>query len=343
LKYSSILSALGLGLALAGCGGPQADEGATASGDKPMKVGVVFDSGGLGDKSFNDSAWRGIERAKSEFGIVERHVESKSEKDYATNLAALADEGMDIVFAVGITQSMALESVAPRYPNVKFAIIDGEVPGENVRALKFTEHEGSFLAGYLAGLMTQTGKVGFVGGREIPLIKKFQVGYEAGARTANPDVRMLPAKYTGSWDNQDTGRVAANVLFSSGADIVYHAAGRAGLGVINAAKQQGKFAIGVDSDQDEEAKGHVLTSMVKRVDEAVYQTIRDFREGKFSPGEKVYDLAGGGVGLSEMRFTREQVGEERLRALEEIRQKIASGEIRVPTDESELKQYLDSL
>ncbi|HVL39705.1 MAG TPA: BMP family ABC transporter substrate-binding protein, partial [Fimbriimonadaceae bacterium] len=190
--------------------------------------------------------------------------------------------------------------------------------------------EGSFLAGYLAGLMTKTGKLGFVGGMEIDLIKKFLAGYAAGAKLANPSVQILPAKYTGNWNDAGIAKEAARALFSQGADIVYHAAGRAGLGVIDAAKDAGKWAIGVDSDQDHIAQGRVLTSMVKRVDEAVFQTIKDLKEGNFSAETKTYDLAANGVGLSEMRFTKEQVGEENLRKLEEVRAKIISGEIQVP-------------
>lgn len=316
--------------------------GASRSG-KDLLVGVVFDSGGLGDKSFNDSAYAGIQRSIKEFGIQEKHIESKSEKDFETNLAAMADAGCDIVFAIGITQQKALEAVAPKYPNVKFAIVDANVAAPNVRSLLFTEQEGSFLAGYLAGLTTKTNKVGFVGGMEIPLIKKFQAGYEAGVKTANPAAEVLPAKYTGNWDSQDKGKVSANILFSSGADIVYHAAGRAGLGVIAAAKEQGKFAIGVDSDQDEVEKGFVLTSMIKRVDEAVFQTLKDLTEGKFSAGNKVYDLKAGGVGLSEMRFTKEKIGKENLDKVKAISDQIVKGDIKVPTNSEELAKYMEKV
>ena len=318
------------------------NSGPNAAG-KDLLVGVVFASGGLGDKSFNDSAYAGIQRSIKELGIQEKHIESKSEKDFETNLGAMADAGCDIVFAIGITQQKALEAVAPKYPNVKFAIVDANVTAPNVRSLLFTEQEGSFLAGYLAGLTTKTNKVGFVGGMEIPLIKKFQAGYEAGVKTANPAVEVLPAKYTGNWDSQDKGKVSANILFSSGADIVYHAAGRAGLGVIAAAKEQGKFAIGVDSDQDEVEKGFVLTSMIKRVDEAVFQTIKDLTEGKFSAGNKVYDLKAGGVGLSDMRFTKDKIGKENLDKVKAVSDRIVKGEIKVPTNSEELAKYMEKV
>jgi basic membrane protein A len=337
-------------LALAGCnsgGEGSAGSGSTAgvpAAGKKLVVGIVFDSGGRGDKSFNDSAWAGVERATKELGIdTPKTVESKSEKDYEPNLTGLADENCDVVFAIGINMKSALEKVAPNYPNVKFAIVDASVKATNVRSLLFREEEGSFLAGYLAGLMTKSNKVGFVGGMEIPLIHKFAAGYAAGAKTANPAVEVLPEKYTGSWDNVDIGKVAADSLYSSGADVVYHAAGRAGQGVIVAAKQQDKYAIGVDSDQDDLAKGNVLTSMVKRVDEAVFSTIKDLKEGNFSAGDKVYDLKAGGVGLSEMKYTKDKIGPEKLAKVNEVSDKIKSGELKVPTSKDELDKYLAGL
>ncbi|MFN8220772.1 MAG: BMP family ABC transporter substrate-binding protein [Fimbriimonadales bacterium] len=283
----------------------------------------------------------GPERAQKDLGVEPKPVESKSEKDYEGNLTALADGGCDMVVAVGINMETALKTVAPKYPNVKFAIVDGSGEGANVRSLRFKEEEGSFLAGYLAGLMTKTNKIGFVGGMEIPLIKRFQCGYEAGAKTANPACVLLPPKYTGDWNNNDLAKTAATVLFTEGgADIVYHAAGRAGLGVIAAAGEQKKYAIGVDSDQDYLAEGFVLTSMIKRVDEAVYQTIKDLQGGSFAAGEKVYDLAANGVGLSDMKFTKDKIGADNLKKLDEIKAKIVSGEIKVPAKPEDLATYL---
>lgn len=348
MKTISLFFLFLLILMAVGCGkeGDTASTGSSGdakSGGKKLVVGIVFDSGGRGDKSFNDSAWAGIERAQKEFGIESKPVESKSEKDYEPNLTELAEQGCDIVFGVGINMKSALEKVAPNYPETKFAVIDASVEAPNVRSLLFKEEEGSFLAGYLAGLMTKTNKIGFVGGQQIPLIEKFAAGYAAGAKTANPAIEVLPEKYTGSWDNVDVGNVSATALFSSGADIVYHAAGRAGLGVIGAAKNQGKMAIGVDSDQDGIAEGNVLTSMVKRVDEAVYSTIKDVQNGEFSPGSKVYDLKAEGVGLSEMKFTKDKIGPEKLAKVNEIAEKIKSGEIKVPASKGELETYLASL
>ncbi|MCC6686998.1 MAG: BMP family ABC transporter substrate-binding protein [Fimbriimonadaceae bacterium] len=323
-------------------------EAPTTGGDghdhaKHLRVGIVFDSGGRGDKSFNDSAWAGIERAKKDFHIEETSIQSPSPAVYEGNLTKLADQNMDIVFAVGLGQGSALDKVAAKFPKAIFAIVDGDVKAPNVRMLKFKEEQGSFLAGYLAGCVTKTNKIGFVGGMEIPLIKKFQYGYAAGAKMANPKVELLPVKYTNDWNNADAGKASASVLYASGADIVYHAAGRAGLGVFTAAKEANKFAIGVDSNQDDIQKGLILTSMVKRVDEAVYQTIKDVVEGKFQPGEKVYDVASGGIGLTNFEFTKDKIGEQNLKLLKEVEEMIAKGELVVPSNEKEYNEFIEKL
>jgi len=300
-----------------------------------MTVGIVFDTGGLGDKSFNDSAYRGMQKAEKELGIKILKVESTKESDYETNLAQLAEQGAQLVIGVGISMRPALEKVAPTHKDTKFVSIDGApLEMDNVRTIQFKEEEGSYLVGYLAGLVSKTGKIGFVGGQEIPLIKKFEYGYRAGALAANPKIVVLPAKFTGNWDNQDTAKVAANLLYGQGADIVYHAAGRAGLGVIAAAKDSGKYAIGVDSDQDDLAPGSVLTSMVKNVDESIFLTIKDLTEGKFSPGVAVYGLKEGGVGTTHFEHTEHAIGEQNIHKLEEAKKGILSGAIQVPYDEA---------
>lgn len=337
LGMSLGLFTLAASLILAGCSGtaPTAGgEGAAkpAEGAKALKVGVVFDRGGLGDKSFNDSAWRGLQRAKTELGIEDAKVESKEEKDYETNLSAMADQGMDLVIAVGINQASALKSVAPNYPDTKFAIVDGSVDLPNVRSLNFKEEEGSYLVGYAAGLATKTGKVGFVGGMELPLIEKFYYGFKAGVMAANPNAEVLAPKYTGSWDNVDTAKRMAEVLYDGGADVVYHAAGRAGLGVIRAAKERNLFAVGVDSDQDDEAPGNVLTSMIKRVDEAVFATIQDLKNGNFSAGTKVYDFKSNGVGMSDMRHTKDKIGAENMAKIDEAKKAMATMTDPIPFD-----------
>lgn len=337
-----------VGLAVLGLGCTSTESGKEAGGGKAggeqgLKVGIVFDSGGRGDKSFNDSAWVGIERAVEEFGIEASDVSSQAEKDYETNLTALAERGMDLVIAVGMNQGTALEKVAPQFPDTKFAIVDYVVDQPNVRSLLFTEHEGSFLAGYLAALVSKSDKIGFVGGMQIPLIEKFYYGYVAGAKMANPGIEVLPPRYTGDWNSADVAKSAANVLYAAGADIVYHAAGRAGLGVIGAAKEQGKFAIGVDSNQDYIEQGFVLTSMVKRVDEAVFQTIKDVVDGNFAAGQTTYSLKDNGVGLTEFEFTKDKIGEEALAKLETVRKLIVDGEVKPPSTKAEFEAFAANL
>jgi basic membrane protein A and related proteins len=334
--------------AVVGCGKSGTDTAGTSgggeeNGGEKLTIGIVLDKGGLGDKSFNDSAWRGIQRAKEEFGIEVLDRKSPEMKDFDSNLESLTRKECDLIIGVGINMEKAMAKIAKANPDQKYAIVDAMVDAPNVRPLLFKEEEGSFLAGYLAGLMTKSGKIGFVGGQEIPLIKKFEAGYIAGAKTANPKVEVLQPKYTGSWDDVGLGKLNAAALYSNGADIVYHAAGRSGLGVFDAAKAANKYAIGVDSDQDDQAEGLVLTSMMKRVDEAVYQTIKDLKEGKFSAGAKIYDLKVNGVGLSDMRFTKDLIGAENLKKIDDVKQQIIDGKFVVPTDAATLEQYLGSL
>ena len=243
------LALVAFSIVLAGCGETaKVDEQTALKTD--LKVGLVFDTGGRGDKSFNDSAYAGLDKASKEMGFKPDTIDSKDAKDYEANLSAMADRNCKIVFAVGISMKNEVEAIAPKYPNIKFAIIDASVMAPNVRSLLFKEEEGSFLVGYLAGLTTKTNKIGFVGGMKIPLIKKFEAGFFAGAKTANFNVQTLDSKYTGSWSDTTLGKVSADVLFGDGADIVFHASGLCGMGVISSAKEHNKFAIGVDSDQD---------------------------------------------------------------------------------------------
>jgi basic membrane protein A len=340
-KYWTLGLALGwVVVASLGCGDKGSTTPTAETGKPKLTVGVVFDSGGRGDKSFNDSAFAGVEKAKKDLGIEEKTVDSKSEKDYEANLTALAEGGANVIFAVGLSQKNAVETVAAAHPEIKFAIVDAVVDKPNVRSLVFAEEQGSFLAGYAAALASKSKKIGFVGGMEIPLIKKFETGYRAGAAMADASVVVLPAKYTESWDDTSTGKAAATVLFNGGADVVYHAAGRCGLGVIEAAKNAGKFAIGVDSDQDDVAPGFVLTSMIKRVDESVFQTIKDVTEDKFTPGTKVYDLKANGVGLSEFRNTKDKIGADNLKKIADVADQIKVGTLVVPTKPEDLDAFV---
>ncbi len=319
----------------------------TVAAGKPFRAALVLDVGGVDDKSFNAAAWAGLQKAQKELGLGTddvKYVETKSPSDYTANLRTFASQGYDVVIAVGFAMEDALKEVAAEFPAVKFAIVDGKAPegAANCAALTFKEEQGSFLAGYLAASVSKTKKIGFVGGMQIPLIEKFEAGYKAGAKTAgfDPDKQVLAA-YTGDWNDVSKGKSRAAQLIGNGTDIVFQAAGKAGLGVIQAAKEKGKdyYAIGVDRDQDDEAPGSVLTSMVKHVDTAVFDTVKRTKEGKFVAGPQVYDLKQGGIGLSEMKFTKQAVPESVTKNLKTLSDMIADGKITPPTKLSELAAF----
>ncbi len=306
-----------------------------------LRAAMVTDTSGIGDESFNASAWRGLQRAQRELGAEVRYLESRTAADYARNLTALARQGFTVVFAIGFLMQDALARVAPRFPNTYFGIVDGSAPNlKNCVSLIFNEQEGSYLVGALAGGMTRTGTVGFVGGMNIPLIKKFEFGYRAGVQTLRPNARVLVG-YTGNWDDVNKGRELALTQFNQGADIIFHAAGRCGIGVIRAAQQKGKgfYAIGVDSDQDHLAPGRVLTSMMKRVDNAVFDVCQRVARNQFRSGTIVYGVKERGVGLSPMRFTKNDVPQALMNRVRQLEKMIAEGKLVVPYNEQTFRQF----
>lgn len=315
-KFSVVLVAAMMFVALLGVPALAAD----------VSVGIVFSTGGLGDQSFNDAAYRGLEEAAADFGIDFVFVEPTDVAEMEEHLRAYAQAGYDLVIAVGFQQESALEVVSEDYPGINFAIIDAVVDNPNVANLLFAEHEGSFLIGILAALMSETGTIGFVGGIESPVITRFQVGYEQGAQWANEDINVL-INYAGSFGDPGRGKELAISQNERGADIVYHASGGTGNGVIEAAAEGGFYAIGVDSDQDHLAEGTVLTSMLKKVDVAVYNLIADLVDGQFEAGIHTFGIANDGVGLSEMRFTRDLIPAEVMDTIAEARELIAAGEL----------------
>lgn len=270
---------------------------------KGVRVGLVFDIGGKNDKSFNEAAYRGLERARTELGVQVEYIEPTEGADRETAMRSLAARGVDLVIGVGFIFGPDLERLAVQFPNVKFAGIDyspsqgiGTLP--NLAGLRFREHEGSFLVGAIAGLITRTKVVGFVGGMKIPLIRKFEAGYEAGVRYVCPTCRVLGA-YAGSepkaFADPPLGQELAAAQYGQGADVIFHAAGKTGDGVFAAARQRKARAIGVDSDQFEAAPCCVVTSMVKRVDVAVIDIIKDVIAGQFRGGIHELGLAEHGV------------------------------------------------
>lgn len=294
-----------------------------------LKVGMVTDIGGLGDQSFNDAAWRGLKMAEEKLGAKVTVVESNKMEDYVPNLSSLPQQGYDLTWAIGFLMTNALEEVAPQFPDKKFGIIDSVVDAPNVASATFKEEEGSFLVGVVAGLKTKTNKIGFIGGMEVPLIIKFEQGFIAGVKAVNPDAEVI-VSYTGAFDDPQKGKELANTQFSQGADIIYHASGACGIGVIEAAKEKGLYAIGVDSDQRHLAPDNVLCSMVKKVDVAVFDITKKVAEGTFESKHYVYGLKENGVGLAES--DRENLDGETLKIVDEYREKIINGEIKVPTE-----------
>lgn len=294
-----------------------------------LKVGLVLSTGGLGDKSFNDSAYRGLEMAKKDLGIDFKYVEPKNSLEDEEFLREYAEAGYDFIIGVGFPMRDAIENVARDYPELKFAMIDNTTSEENVKNLLFRESEGSFLMGALAAMMSKNGVIGFVGGIDIPLINKFKDGYEEGAKYINPEIKVLSAYIGGTSAFSDPLKAneMATMQIKQGADVLYHAAGGSGLGVLEAAKDNGIYAIGVDSDQDDFVKGTVLTSMMKNVDIAVYNTVQSILNNEFTGGDFYYGLEEGGVGTTDFRNTKDIIGAEKIERLKLIIEKIKSKEI----------------
>ncbi len=315
----------------------------------PLRVGLVFDVGGRGDKSFNDSAYRGVDRAVRQLGVQAEYIEPGDGSDRESGIRLLAAQGFDLILGVGFIFSDDLYSVASEYPNTRFACIDyakfdahGFVePPPNMVALKFREEEGSFLVGALAALTSKTGVVGFVGGMDIPLIRKFEAGYAAGAMYVCPNCRV-EAGYAGvtgdAFKNPAKGKELALAQYASGADVIFQAAGSTGLGVFEAARQSGengiplRLAIGVDADQWNEAPGHILTSMTKQVDVAVFETVKAVKEGRFRGGVRVFGLKEQGVDYVYDDNNRSLISDQARARVEALRLKIIAGEIKAPTE-----------
>lgn len=322
---------------LASCGKKE-----TTPNDKgKFKVGLVFDVGGRGDKSFNDAAYRGLEKAKQELGIEFEYIEPGPGADREAALRQFSSrKDISVIFGIGFIFTDEITKIAVEFPDKKFGCIDYTVdPAKtippNLLALEFREDEGSFLVGAVAGLLTKTNKVGFVGGMESPLIKKFQVSYEAGVKYVNPGCRVLIgyAGVTGdAFKNPGKGKELALGQYSDGVDIIYHASGVTGLGVFEAAREMKKYAIGVDSDQNDEAPGFIITSMMKMVDVAVYETIKQVKDGNFKGGRvEILGLKSKGIDYVYNDKNRNLISDDVRKKVEIIRQDIIDGKINIPT------------
>lgn len=337
-RWTALLGALALLMTLlpARRASPDATKDA-APGVTPVRVGLVFDVGGRGDKSFNDAAYLGVSRAERELGVQVSYLEPSTTEDREAALRLFAARGFDLVIGVGFIFSSDIEAVARAYPGVRFAGID-YAPGpsgvpSNVAALAFREEEGSFLVGAVAGLMTKTGHVGFVGGMTGPLIRKFEAGYEAGVLAVCARC-VVHAAYAGTtpdaYRDPAKGKALANAQIAARSDVLYHASGATGHGVFEAAKDARVLAIGVDADQHDEMPGTVVTSMIKRADVAVFETVRAVTDGSFEGGMRVFGLAEGGVDYVHEGPHGEGIPEAVKAKVAGLRDDIVAGRTRVP-------------
>ena len=295
-----------------------------------VKVGVITDVGGVNDGSYNQSAWEGLTRANEELGITTNYLESHTDSDYIPNLETFIDEEYDLIICIGYQLADAMREEAEANPDQKFAIVDDATCADldNVTCLMFEQAQASYLVGYVAGLTTKSNTIGFVLGMSTGVMNQFGYGYCAGALDANPDVKILQNN-ANSFGDTAAGKTAANNMIADGADVIFHAAGATGLGAIDACKEAGIWAIGVDSDQSVVAPDTILTSAMKRVDNACYDEAKEILEGGFTQGIQTFTLADGGVDIAP---TTDNIDPEVLKKVDEVKEKIISGEIEVPTD-----------
>jgi basic membrane protein A and related proteins len=311
-----------------------------------IKVGIVFDIGGKNDRSFNAAAWEGVKRAEKDLPICLYDVEPGNPTSIEPAMRAFAEKNFDLIVGVGFAQGPIMAKVADDYPNIKFAIIDGVIfekdgktPKKNVASLVFREHEGSYLVGMIAASKSKSGVLGFIGGMDIPLIHKFETGYAEGAKSINPNIKVVD-NYVGvtdsAWNNPGKGKELALSQIGQGADVIFTAAGNSGLGAFDAVEQYGKtngeankFVIGVDSNQNGVKPGFVLTSMVKRVDNAVYDVVKEVLSGKFEGGFHVFGLDKDGVAFSMDDNNKGLIPDDVLKKVDIAKTKIVNGEIKV--------------
>lgn len=311
---------------------PSASSDGTGTG---KKIGMVTDLGGVNDKSFNQSAWEALQKLSTDTGTDVKFLESKEDANYLTNINQFVGDKYDLTWGIGFLMGDAVKKAATDNPTAKLAIIDNVVDAPNVESVTFAENEGAYLVGVIAGKMTKTNKIGFVGGVDIPVIKRFEVGFKAGVKAVNPNATVI-INYTGAFDKPDLGKAAAATIYNSGADIIFHAAGGTGDGVFNEAKERFKngnkvWVIGVDKDQSLTFGDDVtLTSMLKRVDQAVYRVSKDVLAGNFAGGKTtVLGLKEDGVGIPDT--SSKNVPKDVLDLVEQYKQKIISGAITVPS------------
>lgn len=327
-RILSVILAATMVLSMVACG----DSG-TKKGDT-IKVGMVTDTGGVNDGSFNQSSWAGLQKAEKELGIEVAYLESKTDSDYAANIETFIDEECDLIIGVGFMLATAIGEAAAANPDQKFAIIDDDSNAAlpNVACLMFKQEQPSYLVGYVAGLMTKTDNVGFVLGMSTGPMNQFGYGYCAGVLDANPDAKIQMGN-ANSFGDSAQGKSLTTAMITNGADVVFHAAGGTGLGMIEACKEANIMAIGVDSDQSALAPENIITSALKRVDTASYEISKAVLEGKYAAGVTTYDLASEGVDYVASDLLPDDV----KKAIDDVKAKILSGEIVVPNNQTDFE------
>ena len=314
--------------------------GVSASALADIKPAVIYDMGGKFDKSFNEGVWNGVKRFTDETGIEVMEFEVTNEAQRAQAMQRMVDRGATVVLGVGFAQADAIAGISAENPDVQFSIIDvGWLSGDNLRQYVFKEHEGSYLVGIAAAMASETGKVGFVGGMDIPLISKFACGYVGGAKSVNSDIvvyQNMTGTTPAAWNDPVKGAELTRSQIDRGADVIYQAAGGTGVGVIQAAVDSGKLAIGVDSNQNGIAPGSILTSMLKRVDVAAYNTFMDAKTNSFTSGVQVLGVAEDGVGWALDDNNRSLISADMEATIEQARADIESGKISVHNFESDM-------
>ena len=330
-KLVALSSAIIIGsMSLIGCSN-KADNTNNSGAKETIKVGMVADTGGINDESFNQSAWEGLQEAEKELGIEIKVIESRQASEYLGNIETLVDDGMNLIIGVGYTMADDIKTQAENYPDVNFALIDetyDEIPS-NVTPIVFKANEAAYLTGLIAGKMTKTNQVGFIGGMDNPVINQFEYGYTAGVKEANAKAQVK-AQYAGTFSDAAKGKSIANQMYANNSDIIFAAAGGTGVGSIESAKEQNKYAIGVDRDQSDLAPKNVLTSALKKVNVGVLETVKAFKNGdKIGGEERVYGLKEDGVGIPES--TKNLVPQDVLDYVNTMAEKVKNGEIEVPS------------
>ena len=341
-KMLAALLAVSMVASMTACGSSKSESTDGAKEASDLKIGLITDVGGVNDGSFNQSSWEGLERAGEELGVTVNYLESATDADYKPNMETFIDEDYDLIISVGYMLADATREAAEANPDTKFAIIDdATIDLPNVTSLMFKAEQASYLVGYVAGLTTKTNNIGFVVGMTNETMNQFGYGYCAGAIDANPDITVQQMN-ANSFADSATGKSMANAEITNGADIVFQAAdvifacaGGSGNGVHQAASEVGKYVIGVDSDQSSIAPNTVLTSAMKRVDNAVYEAVQELIDGTLEGGVKTFDLAAGGVDIAP---SQDLISEDVIAAVDEVKEKIISGDVVVPDNKASFEE-----